>query len=72
MPFGLDEIEYRMPGEGEEVERGERHRQKRFAVAEIVFEFVAVIFHHVEGLVLDLPARPAAGGNFGDVVVVDR
>jgi hypothetical protein len=24
------------------------------------------------GLVLDLPARPAAGGNFGDVVFADR
>jgi hypothetical protein len=61
-----------MPGEGEEVERRQCHRQKRFAVAEIVFEFVAVIFHHVEGLVLDLPARPAAGGDFGDARLVDR
>jgi len=26
-------------------------------MAEIVFELVAVIFHHVEALVLDLPAR---------------
>jgi len=46
--------------------------QKCFAVAEIVFEFIAVIFHHVEGLVLDLPARPAARGDFGDISFVHR
>lgn len=40
-----------MPGEGVQVEGGQRHRQKRAAVAEIVFEFAAVIFHYVEGLV---------------------
>ena len=72
LPGRLDDIECAVPGEGEEVERGERHRQEFFTVAEIVFEFIAVIFHHVEGLVLDLPARPAGGGDIGDVGFADR
>ena len=32
------------------------------AVAEIVFEVIALGFQGVEAFVLDLPARPAAGG----------
>ena len=39
------------------------------AVPEIVFELVAVIFEDVEALVLDLPSRPAAGDDLGDVVL---
>jgi hypothetical protein len=72
LPGRFEKIEDGMPGEGEQVKCGQRHRQKRFAVAEIVFEFVAVIFHHVEGLVLDLPARPAASDDFGHVIFVHR
>jgi hypothetical protein len=30
-----------------------------------------VIFHHVEAFVLDLPARPAAGDDFGDILFRD-
>jgi hypothetical protein len=41
-------------------------------VSEIVFEVACVGLPDVEGLVLDLPAGAAAGGDFGDVVPVDR
>jgi hypothetical protein len=40
-------------------------------MAEIVFELVAVIFHHVEAFVLDLPVFPAAGDDFGDILFGD-
>ena len=40
-------------------------------MAEIVFELVAVIFHHVEAFVLDLPACPAAGDDIGDILFRD-
>ena len=32
---------------------------------------VAVVFQYVEALVLDLPARPAAGDDLGDIVLGD-
>lgn len=60
-----------MPGEGEEVQARQHHRQESLAVAEVVFELVAVIFHHVEAFVLDLPAGPAAGDDFGDILFRD-
>src|SRR5271155_661980 len=44
LPRRIEKVEGRVPGEGEQVQRGQRHRQKCFAVAEIVFEFIAVIF----------------------------
>jgi hypothetical protein len=37
-------------------------------MTEIVFELVAVIFHHAEASVLDLPARSAPGDDFGDIL----
>ena len=37
---------------------------------EIVFEVIALGFQGVEAFVLDLPARPAAGGQFDDGVAV--
>ena len=60
-----------MPGEGEEVQARQHHRQKTLAMAEIVLELVAVIFHHIEGFVLDLPACSAAGDDFGDILFRD-
>ena len=42
--------------------------ERLLAVAEIVLEVVAVGLEHVEGLVLDLPAGAAAGGQLGDGV----
>ena len=61
-----------MPGEGEHVERGERHGQIILAMPEVVFELVAVVFQDVEAFVLDLPPRAAAGGDLGDVALGDR
>ena len=40
-------------------------------MSEIVFEVVSVGLEHVEGFVLDLPARPATRGDFGDIAGVD-
>ena len=70
-PRRFEPFERGVPGEGEEVEARQHHRQKSLAMAEIVFELVAVIFHHVEAFVLDLPARPAAGDDFGDILFRD-
>src|ERR1700674_4006854 len=70
-PGRLQQFERGVPGEGEDVQARQRHRQESRAMAEIVFELVAVIFHHVEAFVLDLPARPAAGDDFGDILFRD-
>src|SRR5260221_1396701 len=71
-PGPVDELAEVMQGEGEEVEDHEDGRERRLAVAEVVLEVVAVVLENVEALVLDLPARPAAGREFGDVIPVDR
>src|SRR5208283_4775045 len=60
-----------VPGKGEQIEGRQHHREKPLAVAEIVLEFVAVIFQNVEALVLDLPARATAGDDLGDIVFRD-
>src|SRR5580704_18626981 len=70
-PGRLQQFEHGVPSEGEEVQACQHHRQKSLAMAEIVLELVAVIFHHVEAFVLDLPARPAAGDDFGDILFRD-
>ena len=59
-----------MPGEGEQVERGERHGQIALAMPEVVFELVAVVFQDVEAFVLDLPPCAAADGDLGGVALV--
>jgi hypothetical protein len=59
-------------GEGEQVEGDEDAGEGLLAVAEIVLEVVAVGLEDVEGLVLDLPAGAAAGGEFGDGFGADR
>ena len=58
--------------EGQQVEDGKDGREVLLAVAEIVFEVVALGFQGVEAFVLDLPARPAAGGQFDDGVAAER
>ena len=58
-------------GEGQKIEGGEQHGEVLFAVAEIMFEMIAVVFQDVEALVLDFPARPGAGGYLGDVLARD-
>src|SRR5271154_4950245 len=65
----LQQVEDGMPGEGEQIEGGERHGEKLLAVPEIMFELIAVVFQNVEALVLNFPSRPAAGDDFGDVVL---
>src|SRR5277367_3626162 len=68
-PRGLEQVEHGMPGEGEQIEGGQRHGEKLLTMAEIVFELIAMVFQHVEALVLDFPARRAASDDFGDVVL---
>src|SRR3954447_25936538 len=41
-------------------------------MAEVVLEVVAAVLEHVEALVLDLPARPCAGGELGHGLARDR
>jgi len=58
--------------EGEQVE-GDKDTGKGFlAVSKVVLEMVSVGLEHVEGLVLDLPSCPSAGGQFSDGVGRDR
>ena len=59
-----------MEGEGQQVEGGEDGGQVLLAVAEIVFEVIALCFQDVEAFVFDFPARPSAGGQFDDGVGV--
>ena len=47
--------------EGQQVEDGKDGREVLLAVAEIVFEVIALGFQGIEAFVLDLPACPAAG-----------
>ena len=67
LPRRFEEIEDGMPGEGQQVEGGEVHCQKLFAVTEVVRQFIAVIFKDVETFVFDFPSGPAAGDDFGDI-----
>src|SRR6266436_999041 len=71
-PSSLTEVDDGMQGEGEQVEDDEEVGERSLSVPEIVFEVVSVGLEDVESLVLDLPAGTAAGGDFGDVVPVDR
>ncbi len=61
-----------MPGEGEHVERDERHRKKALAMAEVVLKLVAMVLEHVEAFILDLPPCAAAGHDLRDVALFDR
>ena len=42
------------------------------SVAEFVLDVVTLGLENVEGFVLDFPAGPPAGGEFGDIVGSDR
>ena len=57
--------------ESEQIEDDQDAGEGFLAVPEIVLEIVSVGLEHVECFVLDLPARPAARGHFGDVAGVD-
>src|SRR3954454_5530368 len=70
-PQIFSEIADGMEGESEKVQ-GDEHRGKiDFAVAEVVFEMVAVVLQDIEAFILDLPARPAAGGQVDHRVGTD-
>jgi hypothetical protein len=57
--------------EGQQIE-GDQNTGKGFAaVSKVVPKVGSVSLEHVEGLVLDLPAGAAAGGQFGDGVAGD-
>ena len=70
-PEIIGDVAEGMEGEGQEVEAGEDGGEVLLAVSEVVFEIVAAVLEDVEGLVLDLPAGAAAGGEFDDVVGAD-
>jgi hypothetical protein len=58
-------------GEGQEVHGGEEHGEVLLAVAEIMFEMIAIVFQDVEGLVLDFPSGSGTSGDLGDVFARD-
>jgi hypothetical protein len=59
-------------GERKQIEGDQDAGQGFLTVPEVVFEVVPIGFEHVEGLVLDLPTRPAAGSKLGDGIGRDR
>ena len=69
-PKVIGEFSDGVEGEGQQVEGGEDGGQVLFAVAEVVFEVIALCFQDVEAFVFDLPARPSAGRQFDDGVAV--
>ena len=62
------EISGGMEGKGQQVEGDEDIGEGLLAVPEAVLEVVSAGLEDVEGLVLYLPARPAAGGQFSNGV----
>src|SRR4029450_7699422 len=70
-PEIFDQIADGMEGESEKVQGHEHGGKIDFAVAEVVFEMVAVVLQDVEAFILDLPARPAAGGKVDHRVGAD-
>jgi hypothetical protein len=57
-----------MEPKGEQIEDDEDTGQCLLAVAKVVLEVISVGLEHVESFVLDLPARTATCGDFGDGV----
>ncbi len=70
-PQAFETVADGVHGEGQQVHGGEQHGEVLLAVAEIMFEMIAVVFEDVEALVLDFPSRPGAGGDLGDVLARD-
>ena len=70
-PERLEGVAEAVEGEGQEVHGSQEGREVLLAVAEVVLEVIAVVLEHVEGLVLDLPARSAGRGELGDIGLVD-
>src|SRR3954471_11164328 len=59
-------------GERQQVQADQDGGEVLLAVSEAVLEVVALGLEHVERLVLDLPSRPATGGQFDDGTGADR
>ncbi len=57
-----------MDSEGKKVQGDEDGGKVLLAVTEAVLQVVSLGLENVEGLVLDLPAGAAAGGEFGDIL----
>ena len=68
---GFGEFAHRVQCEGEQVEEDEHIGESLLAVAEDVFEVVAVLLEHVEGPGPDLPSGAGAVDEFHDVVTMD-
>lgn len=70
-PELFETIADRVTGEGQEVHGGEHHGEVLLAVAEIVFEVVAVVLENVDAFVLNLPSQPGTGAEAGDALAGD-
>src|SRR3954469_17018221 len=60
-----------MEGESQKVQGHEHGGKIDFPMPKVVFEMVAVVLQNIEAFVLDLPTRPATGGQFGHRVGAD-
>src|SRR3954463_9834721 len=60
-----------MEGESEQVQGDEHGGKIDFPMPKVVFEIVSVVLRNIEAFVLDLPTRPATGGQFGHRVGAD-
>ena len=72
LPGPVGEVAGRMTRERQQVQRCQDAGEVLLSVPEIVLQVVAPGLENVERLVLDLPARPAAGGQFDDRVAIHR
>ena len=68
LPGKHGEISCRMESEGKQVESDEDTGERFLAVSKTVLEVVSAPLEHIEGFILNLPACPAAGSQFGDGV----
>ena len=72
LPRRLEHVKNRVPRKRQKIQRREHHRQIFFAMPEIMLKFISVIFHNIERLVLDFPARPTIRNDLGDVLFSHR
>ncbi len=59
-------------GKGTQVQRRQHGGEVLLAMTEIVLEVVSLGFQDIEAFVFDLPPGAAGGGEFDDVIAVDR
>ena len=68
----VGQIQDLMDVESQKIQKEKHHRQMLFAVTEIVFNVIALIFEGVEGLVFDFPTASACLDQLDDVIGVHR